>query len=1028
MMQYPKIWNVPLYNDDFSGREAQLKELFEILDSEKGRSIKITISGLPGVGKTQLVKRFAYLHKEKYGLVWWLNAEANLENDYLKLAEHLGIDILSRHFNDIWKDLSQYLRTFKEGWLLIFDNLDNPEEIINFLPDQHTGAPGHILITSRDDISWSQTYPLNPFLEDESNYYLIKITGQKNDIDAKRLANRLGNLPLALSYAAGYIRAHDKSYQEYLDLYNERNADLINRQDTLNLITYTDYYRQTVRATFLLLFDKIKNHLASVELLFFCSFLNAEAIPKFLLEEFLNTIHTDFDDAYKPLRNYMILQRDKLLFDKDNKSFTYQDSYSLHRLVQEFINEQIPINDKAFWINRCLTIVKKDFQPDMQNIALWQKAMMLISHVEELLNWADKYQMQNDDIRLLIFNAFNFCFHKDLLEMVKKNFNRLKNYMQQSNSYDPDFIKSYAVFLLNWVLFYKAARAEPHEYTEIINKIDEYFDSSHWLGLNQSFMIFDLKYQLANALLEKGEAEFKREGNMETVNRSEKILKSLLEELSHRPDQNREIECLCRIGTLYQVTKKHDLALKYFFQVHEIHTAAGNIFPNVSFAYNAIGTVYRNKDNANRDLEKSIYYYTMAKDEVDRLPLLSKTTRFKAWAHYGLSHVFCELNDKTQANAHYQKFVEYINVLYKEWPKSYLRDKQEIEEHMQTSFPSQQSQVNNQDIELNKPEIISVRRDNADYAINNYLEDVKIQLSNSNIDLKYHLSKVPYLFENILEIIVEKINEFQTNQGAPQNSSFGILDFVISHLHTIHFGLENNEQSPVNVSIISLLKSLTDKGSQILIDQTLVEKTLLNINHDREKQCVREQELLHVSDDFNLLLKEIYNRALTNGLKSKDIFISYAWPISNMHNEDWTMPFILRFATHLNNAGLRAHLDQIHSGCGNLMHGFMDQRIKNAHHVIVICNRTMQYKFEKDGFTSVCYEYLQYINRYRKERPKRFIIPICLNEATNKPGLVGMFAEESIYNDGYFTVLGKVLKYTYEFGDEFYKWWKMPSR
>lgn len=1026
MMQYPKIWNVPFYNDDFSGREAQLKELYEILDSEKGRSIKVTISGLPGVGKTQLVKRFAYLHKKQYGLVWWLNAEANLENGYLKLAEHLGIDILSRHFNDIWNDLSHCLRTFKEGWLLIFDNLDHPEEIINFLPDQHTSAPGHILITSRDDISWSQSYPLNPFLEDESNYYLIKITGQKNDIDAKRLANRLGNLPLALSYAAGYIRSHDKTYQEYLDLYNERNVDLIKRQDGLNLVAYTDYYRQTVRATFLLLFDKIKNNVASVELLFFCSFLNAEAIPKFLLEEFLSAIHTDFDEAYKPLRNYMILQRDKLLAESDSKSFVYQDSYSLHRLVQEFINEQIPINDKTIWINRCLSIVKNNFQPDMQNIILWQKAIRLISHVEELLNWVDRYQLQSDDIRLLIFNAFNFCFHKDLLEMVKKNFNRLKNYMQHSNSTDLEFIKSYALFLLNWVLFYKATRAEPHEYAEVINKIDEYFDRNDWLFLNQTFLIFDLKYQLANALLEKGEAEFKREGRSDDVNRSEKILKLLLEELNQNPDKAREIECLCRIGTLCQVIKQYDRALQYFFQAHSIHVTSGNIFPNISFAYNAIGTIYRFNDYVNKDLEKSITYYTMAKDEVDRLPLLSKTTRFKAWAHYGLTYVYCELNDNLQTNIHYQKFVEYINVLYKEWPKSYLQDKRDIENFMHTHFMANQQGDKKHAIDSNRSEIILVQ-DTTESAINNYLEAVKLQLIKSKGDLSLHLSKVPYLFENILDVIVEKINEFQTNQSASQNSSFGILDFVISHLHTIYFGLENNEQSPVNMSIISLLKSLTDMGSRILIDNTNVEKPILKIDYDREKQCITEQELLHTSDAFNLLLKEIYNRALTSALKSKDIFISYAWPIGNMHNEDWTMPFILRFATHLNNAGLRAHLDQIHSGCGNLMHGFMDQRINNAHHVIVICNRTMQYKFEKDGFTSVCYEYLQYINRYRKERPKRFIIPICLNEATNKPGLVGMFAEESIYNDGYFAVLGKILKYTYEFGDDFYKWWKMPS-
>ncbi len=67
-----RLWNVPYErNAFFTGRDTQLGQLHEALQNVG----KAAVSGMPGVGKTQLAIEYAYLQREEYRYVFWVKAE-----------------------------------------------------------------------------------------------------------------------------------------------------------------------------------------------------------------------------------------------------------------------------------------------------------------------------------------------------------------------------------------------------------------------------------------------------------------------------------------------------------------------------------------------------------------------------------------------------------------------------------------------------------------------------------------------------------------------------------------------------------------------------------------------------------------------------------------------------------------------------------------------------------------------------------------------------------------------------------------
>ncbi|HZT42989.1 MAG TPA: toll/interleukin-1 receptor domain-containing protein [Chthonomonadaceae bacterium] len=252
----PPIWssNIPQRNINFTGRDALLKQLEDTLAAGNTAALTQAITGLGGVGKTQLATEYLYRYSDKYTCVWWVRSEetATLAADYAALAAKLNLKEQSAQDQNLTIAAVRSWLEHNSGWLLLFDNADKQKDILDYLPH---GGNGHILVTSRDT-NWhniARSLPVQVWERSESVAFLLKRTGQTDEQAAGRLAQELGDLPLALAQAAAYITETHIALADYLPLFLEDRHDLLDYGNAF------PGYESTVAKTWSLSFDKLVN-------------------------------------------------------------------------------------------------------------------------------------------------------------------------------------------------------------------------------------------------------------------------------------------------------------------------------------------------------------------------------------------------------------------------------------------------------------------------------------------------------------------------------------------------------------------------------------------------------------------------------------------------------------------------------------------------------------------------------------------------------------------------------------------------
>ena len=315
--------NLPPRNRSFVGREDPLTEVCTVLDDDARRPRAVALVGLPGVGKTELALELAHRRRRIGRVAWWIAAEdpAGTATGLADLAAALGIVAYERGEDThaaLWAELDR-----APGWVLVFDNADDPALLEPFLP---AARHGDVVITSRNP-AWrrlARPVTVAPLSRAESVRYVVSRTGDAA-AEADTLAEQLGDLPLALEQACAYIEQTGMSVTDYVELFRERRESLLLR-DPLDS-------RPTVATTWGLAFDRVHQRSPrAVELLETMAFLAPDAVAVATLRRLGPDGFADELDLHEALAELLRLS----LVDRD------AGIVRVHRLVQDVVRARMP--------------------------------------------------------------------------------------------------------------------------------------------------------------------------------------------------------------------------------------------------------------------------------------------------------------------------------------------------------------------------------------------------------------------------------------------------------------------------------------------------------------------------------------------------------------------------------------------------------------------------------------------------------------------------------------------------------------
>ena len=402
--------NVPLRNTSFVGRQALLRAVEVQLDAQDTAAVlPHALHGLGGVGKSQLALEYIYTHQHDYRVICWIPAEreSQILAALASLAAQLGVaptgadSLGAPAANTAVPAVLEALRTGNQfgKWLLVFDNAEDIETVRSYFP---TNGPGKVIVTSRNR-HWERVatpLPVNVFERQESVELLQKRSPDLSPEDADRLAEALGDLPLAVEQAGAWRAVTGMLVDEYLDLLEQRSPEI------LELDPNPDYPVSVAAAWDISLGRIRENNPGARQLLDICASMAPEPIPRSMLRGSRGVSITPEVDPL--LRESIKLNRAV----RDLSQFSLvkvdprSDTIQMHRLLQTVLLAKLDTEERQTMRDAAHQLLSAA-QPGSPGSSLeWRAYQALLPHVlaSQAVTSTDTY------VRELVYATANFLY------------------------------------------------------------------------------------------------------------------------------------------------------------------------------------------------------------------------------------------------------------------------------------------------------------------------------------------------------------------------------------------------------------------------------------------------------------------------------------------------------------------------------------------------------------------------------------------------------------------------------------------
>ncbi|WP_375504797.1 NB-ARC domain-containing protein, partial [uncultured Nostoc sp.] len=416
---------------EFVGREEELQNLHQLLQDNKQVTIA-AISGMGGVGKTELVLQYAIQHRETYngGFCWLLPKTGDVGIQVVQFAR-TQLDLnppenLTEDSNQKLLAQVQYcFRHWREGdVLLVLDDVSDYEQVKPYL--QSLPSRFKVLMTTRQNLGRIAQLALDvlqPEAALELLRSLLKETPERIErelVIANQLCEWLGYLPLGVELVGRYLaRKQDLSLAEMLRRLENKRLDERSLSKSKSEDDMTA--QRGVLAAFELSWQELEDddkQLGCLLSLFAAAPILWKLVEQCLPEEDIEDLEEIRDDK---LLNLHLLQRKG------------EGIYQLHPLLREFFQYKLTDLEQAEELKRSLcrvmVTVAKEI-PDYLTLKQITDVSPAIPHIAEVAKNLIQYVSDDDLPWPFVGNAQFYDnqglydkaapWYKQCLEIIKK--------------------------------------------------------------------------------------------------------------------------------------------------------------------------------------------------------------------------------------------------------------------------------------------------------------------------------------------------------------------------------------------------------------------------------------------------------------------------------------------------------------------------------------------------------------------------------------------------------------------------------